>query len=121
MNASVTQSTNLGNQYQILYSLFQGESLPIAYRVAADSGNADVPSAAVLTVSQSKGGTVLYTAACTIANNTTSYDVSVTIPAATMADREHGYYFSVEETHATFQVKVVSGVLTVYPSVEVES
>ena len=118
---SVSQSNKLGGLFQINIAMFKGESLPLTYTMAPSSGNADVPSAVVVTLATSRGATPTYSAACTITDNTTSYDVAVTIPAATTAGLEGRYYIGFEETHATFTAKPVVGEVEIFQSVEVES
>ena len=116
----ITRPSPVDGRFQVHYSLDKGESLPISYVMTPKSGNADIPSAAVLTVAASRGDAAIYTAACTITDGTTTYTVAHTIPAATIAGWLGVYVFSIEETHSSFTAKPVQGEIAVRQSVEVE-
>ena len=121
MRVTVSSNPNSGAAYQVRYELIKGESLPLSYVMTPTSGNADVPSAAVLTIAASRGGTAIYSGACTVTDSTTSYTVALTVPAATLAAYSGRLYFSVEETHTDFTIKPVQGEIQIFDSVEVES
>jgi len=118
-NISVQTIPIQGNvEYRLLLTCRKGESVTLQYRATPSSGNADVPSAVLVTIAAERGGTPVVSAAATVTNNTTTYDVLYVLSAATTLTMDGRYYLSLKHTLSGGGVYKVEGDLYVSAATE---